>query len=55
MKKTLLVDVPAKTVRGFGPAEVMAFAEGNKALLKDLLAPDVYEGFVAAIVNQEAL
>jgi predicted lipid-binding transport protein (Tim44 family) len=32
---------------------VMAFAEGNRNQLKDLLAPDVYEGFVAAIQDRE--
>ena len=32
---------------------VTAFAEGNKKLLKTLLAPDVYDGFVAAINDRE--
>jgi predicted lipid-binding transport protein (Tim44 family) len=32
---------------------VMAFAEGNRSLLKDLLAPEVYEGFVAALTDRE--
>lgn len=33
---------------------VMGFAEGNRTLLKDLLAPDVFEGFVAAIADRES-
>ncbi len=33
---------------------VMGFAEGNRALLADLLAPDVYEGFVHAISDRES-
>ena len=32
---------------------VTAFAEGDRATLKNLLAPDVYEGFVAAIAERE--
>ena len=32
---------------------VMAFAEGNRTLLKDLLSPDVFEGFDAAIGDRE--
>ena len=32
----------------------MAFAEGNRQLLNDLLSPDVYEGFSAAISDREA-
>ena len=32
---------------------VTAFAEGDRATLKNLLAPDVYEGFVAAITERE--
>lgn len=32
---------------------VMAFAEGNRKLLKQLLAKEVYEGFVAAIDARE--
>ncbi|MDX2258689.1 MAG: Tim44/TimA family putative adaptor protein [Hyphomicrobiaceae bacterium] len=33
---------------------VTAFAEGNRRVLKDLLSPDVYEGFVGAIADREA-
>ena len=33
---------------------VSAFAEGDRQTLKNLLAPDVYEGFVAAIAEREA-
>lgn len=33
---------------------VMAFAEGNRKLLKDLLSRDVYEGFVGAIADRES-
>ena len=33
---------------------VTAFAEGGKAQLKDLLEPDVYEGFAGAIAEREA-
>jgi predicted lipid-binding transport protein (Tim44 family) len=55
----------AKQDRGFDPAEfmngakaayemiVMAFAEGNRALLKDLLSPDVFTGFEQAIKARE--
>lgn len=32
---------------------VVAFAEGNRKLLKDLLSKDVYEGFVGAIDERE--
>jgi predicted lipid-binding transport protein (Tim44 family) len=32
---------------------VMAYAEGDRATLRNLLAPDVYEGFVAAIAERE--
>ena len=32
---------------------VMAFAEGNRKVLKDLLSPDVYAGFDAAITERE--
>jgi predicted lipid-binding transport protein (Tim44 family) len=32
---------------------VTAFAQGDRATLKNLLAPDVYEGFVAAIAERE--
>jgi len=32
---------------------VTAFAQGDRATLKNLLAPDVYEGFVAAIADRE--
>ncbi len=33
---------------------VMAFAAGNRKMLKDLLSPEVYEGFVTAISEREA-
>ncbi len=33
---------------------VMAFAAGNRSLLKDLLSSEVYEGFVGAIADREA-
>lgn len=33
---------------------VTAFAAGDRKLLKDLLAKDVYEGFVAAIADRES-
>lgn len=33
---------------------VTAFAEGNRRILKDLLDPDVYDGFVAAINDRES-
>jgi len=33
---------------------VTAFAEGDRQTLKNLLAPDVYEGFVEAIAEREA-
>ncbi|MBU2581575.1 MAG: Tim44/TimA family putative adaptor protein [Alphaproteobacteria bacterium] len=33
---------------------VMAFAAGNRKLLKDLLSAEVYEGFVGAISEREA-
>ncbi len=33
---------------------VTAFAEGNRRTLKDLLGPEVYEGFGAAIAEREA-
>jgi predicted lipid-binding transport protein (Tim44 family) len=51
--------------QGFDPAEfmngartayemiVMAFAEGNRNLLRDLLSPDVFAGFEQAIKNRE--
>lgn len=32
---------------------VMAFAEGNRQLLKDLLSPEVFEGFAHAISDRE--
>jgi len=32
---------------------VTAFAEGDRTTLKNLLAPDVYEGFVSAIAERE--
>ena len=34
---------------------VMAFAEGNRKVLKDLLSPDVYAGFDAAITERELI
>ena len=33
---------------------VTAFAEGNRRTLKDLLSPEVYDGFSAAITEREA-
>ncbi len=33
---------------------VTAFAEGNRNMLRDLLSPEVFEGFVAAIDEREA-
>ncbi len=33
---------------------VMAFAEGNRQLLRDLLSPDVFDGFSRAITDREA-
>jgi len=33
---------------------VTAFAEGNRRMLRDLLAPEVYEGFEAAITDRES-
>lgn len=33
---------------------VVAFAEGNRRMLKDLLDLDVYDGFVAAIADRES-
>ena len=33
---------------------VMAFAEGNRGVLKDLLSPDVFEGFAEAIDQRAA-
>lgn len=33
---------------------VTAFAEGNRRLLRDLLSPDVFDGFNAAISDREA-
>jgi predicted lipid-binding transport protein (Tim44 family) len=32
---------------------VTAFAQGDRAALKNLLAPDVYEGFISAIAERE--
>ncbi len=32
---------------------VTAFAEGNRRMLKDLLSPDVFDGFVGAIQDRE--
>lgn len=59
-----LTDV-AKADRSFEPEQfldgakgayemiVMAFAEGNKRTLRQLLSRDVYDGFVSAIVERE--
>ena len=59
-----LVDI-ANTDTTFDPTEfmkgarsayemiVMAFAEGNRNLLRDLLSPEVYEGFDAAVTDRE--
>ncbi|MDX2290357.1 MAG: Tim44/TimA family putative adaptor protein [Hyphomicrobiaceae bacterium] len=33
---------------------VTAFAEGNRKMLKDLLSPDVYEGFLSAMAERES-
>jgi predicted lipid-binding transport protein (Tim44 family) len=56
----------AKTEPGFDPEHfivgakaayemiVTAFAQGDRATLKNLLAPDVYDGFVSAIAAREA-
>jgi predicted lipid-binding transport protein (Tim44 family) len=33
---------------------VMAFAEGNRKILKDLLSREVYDGFAAAIADRES-
>lgn len=33
---------------------VTSFAEGNRRMLKDLLSPEVYEGFVSAIADRES-
>lgn len=33
---------------------VTSFAEGNRRMLKDLLNPEVYEGFVSAIADRES-
>jgi predicted lipid-binding transport protein (Tim44 family) len=61
---TGLVDI-ANTDTSFDPTEfmkgarsayemiVMAFAEGNRNLLRDLLSPEVYEGFDAAVTDRE--
>lgn len=60
-----LIDV-AKVDPTFDPGEfmkgaraayemiVMAFAEGNRKLLGDLLGPDVFQGFVTAIADRES-
>ncbi len=60
-----LADV-AKSDRGFEPEQflkgakaayemiVIAFAEGNKRALRQLLSRDVYDGFVSAIVERES-
>lgn len=48
---------PTEFLRGAKAAYeaiVMGFAEGNRALLKDLLGPEVYEGFARAIDDREA-
>ena len=59
-----LIDI-AKIDSSFDPIEfmkgaraayemiVMAFAEGNKKLLSDLLGPDVLNGFTAAIADRD--
>jgi len=39
--------------RGAYEMIVMAFADGDKKALKNLLSPEVYEGFVAAIEDSE--
>jgi predicted lipid-binding transport protein (Tim44 family) len=33
---------------------VMAFAEGNRKLLGDLLSPEVFQGFAASIADRES-
>ena len=33
---------------------VTSFAEGNRRMLKDLLSPEVYEGFVSSIADRES-
>lgn len=60
-----LIDI-AKSDHGFDPAEfmkgaraayemiVMAFAEGNRKLLSDLLSAEVNQGFAAAITDRES-
>lgn len=48
---------PAEFLRGAKAAYetiVMGFAEGNRSLLKDLLSPDVFEGFNAALDQRTA-
>ncbi len=48
---------PAHFVQGAKAAYeivVTAFAEGNRKTLKDLLSPDVYEGFSRAITERES-
>lgn len=48
---------PAEFVRGAKAAYeaiVMGFAEGNRALLKDLLGVEVFEGFSGALDQREA-
>jgi predicted lipid-binding transport protein (Tim44 family) len=54
-----------KTTPGFDPEHflagakaayemiVTAFADGDRSTLKNLLAPDVFDGFVAAIAERE--
>ena len=47
---------PDAFIRGAGAAYEMiisAFAEGNRKTLKDLLARDVYDGFVSAIAERD--
>ena len=47
---------PDAFIRGAGSAYEMivsAFADGNRKALKDLLARDVYDGFVSAIAERE--
>lgn len=48
---------PAEFVKGARAAYemiVMAFSEGNRVLLKDLLGAEVFEGFQAAIVDRQS-
>ncbi len=48
---------PAEFMRGAKAAYesiVMAFAEGNRSLLRDLLSPEVYDGFATALDQRGA-